>query len=141
MIVTIKFINNRLVLTNNMNDTTANVTLTGIKPTQFDLLGVELFKTYHERSSDRCDTSVARFKIHALDSVKRYTVFVTTQLKKKGIDIRPNLALVVLSDIDYNFFKLYRARMVISEVEAKRITKPDLVYTMGDSINRGVIND
>ena len=84
---------------------------------------------------------MARFKIHALDSVKRYTVFVTTQLKKKGIDIRPNLALVVLSDIDYNFFKLYRARMVISEVEAKRITKPNLVYTMSDSINRGVIND
>ena len=55
MIVTIKFINNRLVLTNNMDDTTANVTLTGIKPTQFDLLGVELFKTYHERSSDRSD--------------------------------------------------------------------------------------
>lgn len=141
MKVIIKFVNNRLVLTNNMNTTVANVSLKGINPTQFDILGVELLKTYHECSSEQAHASAARFKIHALDSVKRYVTFVTTQLKKKDIEIRPNTVEVVLSDTDYNFFKLYIAKLGINTVDTKSVVRPDLVYTMDSSVIRGVIHE
>lgn len=140
MIITIKFVNNRLVLTNNLSSTVANVALKGINPQQFDILGVELFKTYHERSSDRTHASAARFKIHALDSVKRYTTFVTTQLKKKDIHIRDNIVQVVLSDTDYIFFKSYITKLEINTLDAKYVSRPDLVYTMDSSIERGIVS-
>ena len=105
MKVYLNFINNKIVLGCADIGRSAVISFKGCTPTQFTLLGMELYKTYYLRSADRSDVTVAKYKIHAMVSIRKYIDEIVKELKKLEITVRPNAVSINFNDPYVAYFK------------------------------------
>ena len=105
MKVYLNFINNKIVLGCADIGRSAVISFKGCAPTQFTLLGMELYKTYYLRSADRSDVTVAKYKIHAMVSIRKYIDEIVKELKKLEITVRPNAVSINFNDPYVAYFK------------------------------------
>ena len=105
MKVYLNFINNKIVLGCADIGRSAVISFKGCTPTQFTLLGMELYKTYYLRSADRSDVTVAKYKIHAMVSIRKYIDELVKELKKLEITVRPNAVSINFNDPYVAYFK------------------------------------
>lgn len=105
MKVYLNFVNNKIVLGCTDIGRSAVIGFKGCTPTQFTLLGMDLYKTYYLRSAERSDVSVAKYKIHAMVSIRSYIDEVIKELKKLNISIRANSVTILFNDPYAAYFK------------------------------------
>lgn len=113
MKVYLNFINKNIIVGCDAIGINARISFKGISDYQFEILGAELYKTYYLRSPDRSDVTVAKYKIHALQSVRSFVETATDKLRERGVSVRPNSANILFNT---TYETYYKARHEINEI-------------------------
>lgn len=130
MKVYLNFINNKIVLACTDIGRSAVISFKGCTPTQFTLLGMELYKTYYLRSADRSDVTVAKYKIHAMTSVRKYIDEVINELKKMEISVRANAVSIHFNDPYAAYFRSLHEMDRINKLYLEDNKVYDYVYPL-----------
>lgn len=113
MKVYLNFINKSIIVGCDAIGINARISFKGISDYQFEILGAELYKTYYLRSPDRSDVTVAKYKIHALQSIRSFVETATDKLRERGVSVRPNSANILFNTVYETY---YKARHEINDI-------------------------